>query len=213
MVSLDSFMPRLAPYVVGVAKPLAHQALVDSAIQFCEETGVIRATLDPFTTLVGEATYPLMPAPHTEVSRVIKVWIGKRLVYMAPEAATDDLRGATTQTDSTSGAPLWGAVVEQDSITLVPTPDTADIPVAVRAIIRPTRTASQLDSELFARWGEAIVGGAISRLAAIPGQPFSDPGQAQRGDALFWQGVSRAKVHATRGTTATPLAVRQRPFA
>lgn len=205
-------MPRLAPYVVGVAEPLAHQALVDAAIQFCEETGVIRLTTDPVPTVAGQALYDIDLPTGVALSRILKVWVNDALVYAAPEAATDDPRGLSQLATSSPGSPLAAVSLEPATVALVPAPDTSGVSLMVRAATRPTRVAKVLDDELYNRWCDAIVAGATYRLCAVPGQPFSDPGQAQRAEGVFWQQVNRAKVHSSRGPMGGVLAVRQRPF-
>lgn len=205
-------MPRLAPYVTGVAEPLAFQALVDSAIQFCEETGVLRLTTDPVQTLAGQATYDLDLPAGTELSRVLKVWLDGVPVYATADAMIDDPRGFSTQVANPTGAPRAAPVIEAGSITLVPAPGLSGQDLVVRAAMRPTRSARVLSDELFNRWCDGVVSGAIYRLATVPAQPFSDPAQAQRAEGMFWQQVNRARVQANRGQMGGPLSVKQRPF-
>lgn len=213
MVPLDNFLPRLLPYTLGAAQPLAIQSLLDAAIQFCEETGVVRVTTSPVLTRIGQATYDVGLASQTELSRVLKVWVGGSLVYASPEAMTDKVQGVSTEVQNDTGTIREVHVIEPGTITLVGPPDKDDLQIVVRAATRPTRSAKQVDDELFNRWCDAIVSGAIYRMASIPGQPFSDMSQAQHALSMFWQQVNRAKIQANRGPTGSPLAVKMRRFA
>ena len=51
MISIDSFFSRVLPYVVGCSEPMARQAVLDSAIKFCDQSNVIRQTVDAFSTV------------------------------------------------------------------------------------------------------------------------------------------------------------------
>lgn len=213
MVSLDAFLPRLLPYVIGVAQPLAHQALLDTAIQFCEETGVVRHTTSPVLTVAGQATYDVDLPSQTELSRVLKVWVGWRMVYAAPEAMVDSVRGVSTDVTNDTGTIHAASVIEPGTITLVAAPSEDGFQIVVRAATRPTRSATQVDDALFNRWCDAITSGAIYRLASVPGQPFSDPNQAQIAFGMFRQQLNLAKIQANRGPMGGAVSVKLRPFA
>ena len=55
MIPLSAFFPRLLPNVLGCPEPLAQQALLDSAIEFCSRSLAVTTTLDRTTTGAWEA--------------------------------------------------------------------------------------------------------------------------------------------------------------
>ncbi len=213
MVSLDAFLPRLLPYTLGAAQPLALQSLLDSAIQFCDETGVVRITTDPVPSRKNQSTYDLDVPAQTELSRVLRVWLGGHLVHTAAEIMIDDVHGISDSAANNTGNARMVTVIEPGTICFTAPPSDDGMQIIVRAATRPMRSAKQVDDSLFNRWCDAIVSGALYRMASITGQPFSDNLQAQRALGMFWQQVNRAKIQANRGPMGGAVAVKLRPFA
>src|SRR5574343_1749686 len=89
VVTLESFLPRMLPNAVGCTEPLALQALLDSAIEFCHRSVVVTATLDPMVVQADVSTYPLDLPAGTAVEHVLRVWYRGNLLSAAPyETAT-----------------------------------------------------------------------------------------------------------------------------
>jgi hypothetical protein len=204
MQSLDKFMPRLLPWVPGCSLPMAQQELVRSAIAFCEETNAVCTDTDPITIVAGKATYDTDIDFEQEVTRVMAAWFGDR--PLSPLA--------TGNHPDRAGSPSAICVSDMNTVTLVPTPDTATTDkLKLRIATRPKITARRLDDALLNKWSEGVVFGAIARLTAMPGQPFSDAGQAMYADSQFWRAVNRARIESRRGSTAATLRVRNHPLA
>lgn len=206
-------MPRLLPSAPGVPDPLARQALVDAAIQFCDYTGAVRFSSDPVASVKGLGAYDVDLPQDTEFARVIGVWVGPRQVGLAPEAMVSDVRGVAVQDLPDQGAPAYGVVIEPRALTLVPAPDQDGLPIVIRSTTRPARNAKVLDDALFDRWVEVIVHGALARICRTPNQSFSDPVRAQESETRFISAMGRAKLDANRGAVAGLMRVRNHPFA
>lgn len=216
MQPLDAFMSRLMPQVRGCPAPLAEQALVDAAIEFCEETGVVRATTDPIPLIAGQATYDVDTPSGTEIVRVIRAWSGKRLLALAPAAAASSVYPFATSVGSDApptGDPVTLLVTDRQTVTLYPTPDKAVEKLTLRVATRPQRGATRLEDALLYDWAEAVVSGALFRLASTSGQAFSDAALAQAAFARFWFFVNRARIEANRARVSGPVAVAGRPLA
>lgn len=198
-------MSRLLPQAQGCPVPLAHQCLVDAAIEFCEETAATQSVTDPVALLSGRATYDLDLPSDMEASRVTRVWVGPRALTLIAQAPPPD---------AASGAPHSAYVAERDTITLYPTPDAGAYgALTARVTTRPKRTARALDDVLYRRWIEPLVAGALFRLRTTPGQPFTDLAAAAVAHADFWRGINRARIEANRGGAAASLSVQARPLA
>jgi hypothetical protein len=67
--------------------------------------------------------------------------------------------------------------------------------------------------QLYTDWVEGVAGGAISRLCAMPDQPWSNDVNAGKGEALYalWRG--KAQIEGTKGRVRRDTTVRMRPFA
>lgn len=210
MVNLSNFFPRLLPYVVGCPEPLAQQALLDSAIEFCRRSQVVTTNLDPITVREGVSNYELdSPSNQVVVDQVLKVWYDSTLMSAAPyETATALFNPA--------GAPRYFFGQEIDEVftlTLLPAPDkTVRNGLLVRASLRPTRAATQVYDILYDRHIEGVVAGAMGILMATPDQPFTDMTMAGAQEIKARALANNARFDAMHGRVQSSLSVRMRAF-
>lgn len=187
---------------------MAQQALLDSAIAFCEDSQAIRQSLDTLYLVGGVADFELEAPTSQAVTNVLDVTIdGQRLhsIYFDEAAKLKPSTGKPTHYYTSRDA---GALV----LHMYPTPDQrykADVKVATR----PTRAATTFEDDLVDLWADAVISGAIARLCAIPGQPFTSTDLAvAAGSAAV--GKSRdARRTASSGQIRGSMAVKGRPFA
>lgn len=210
MKPLSAFFPRILPYLPGCPEPLAAQVLLDAAIEFCDSSLVLRQNLDSFKTFTGQVQYDLdPPSAQHDINRVMGVTLdGKELVAGMAEAIRGDLPIA--------GAKPRGFYTDRtDSVftlMLSPPPDGA-YNVVVNVALSPARTATQLDDDLFNLWVEPVVAKTLARAMQIPGQPFSNPAQAQiLLNSAARQTVS-SRIEGNYGLVRGSMRVRNRPFA
>ena len=210
MKALSAFFPRILPYLPGCPEPLAAQVLIDAAIEFCDSSLVLRQNLDTFNTVVGRVQYDLdAPSAQHDINRVMGVTLdGKELVAGMSEALRGDMPTApakprgfyTDRTDSVF------------TLMLSPPPDEV-YSVLVNVALSPARTATQLDDDLYNTWINPIVSSAIAQAMQIPGQPFSNPAQAQ----ILLNSVARqtvtSRIEGNYGFVRGSMRVRSRPFA
>ena len=201
MLSLENLLPRLIPQVPGCPNPPAIQALRDAAIEFCERSRVLRVTMDPVLTHAGTAEYDLDLPPGTELSMLVAVWVGGRPVPLLAEPYRAPLAGGFGASPGT----------DPGTLRLTPAPAEGGVPIVVRAAVRPTFSATSVPRELEV-WHDALVAGAVGRLAVIPGQPFTSPTMAVYAAQVFAAALSRARVEAVRDRTPGDLRVSARPF-
>ena len=210
MKALSAFFPRILPYLPGCPEPLVAQVLIDAAIEFCDSSLVLRQNLDTFNTVVGRVQYDLdAPSAQHDINRVMGVTLdGKELVAGMAEALRGDMPTApakprgfyTDRTDSVF------------TLMLSPPPDEV-YSVLVNVALSPARTATQLDDDLYNTWINPIVSSAIAQAMQIPGQPFSNPAQAQ----ILLKSVARqtvtSRIEGNYGFVRGSMRVRSRPFA
>lgn len=188
---LSDFYARLLPHVTGCPEPLANQALVDAAIAFCEDSKVVRRRLDVFQTVAGQDVYEFDVPAQQRISRITKVLIsGVPLVSAASEDAVF--------WQECQGKPTVFTTVRVDSELLLKLHPVADAAYAVEveAVLCPTRNATQLEDDLFDRWVEPVLFGAMGRIKAVPGQPFSDPVGSMAYTQRAFTTTNKAKVEA-----------------
>jgi hypothetical protein len=219
MSLLDAFLPRLMPQVMGCSEPLAVQALLDSAIEFCEETNIVQVVTDPSPMAEGVSQYDIDLPSQTEVARVLKVWSGARVLTQIEPVTAENLllyNSPVGAAVAVLGAPLSAVVEESGTVTVYPTPDSvtaANEMLSFRVAVKPTRSATSVPDELYKSWAEAVVSGALFRLASMNGQTFSSDKVAKAGFERYRYFVNRAHIEANRGRLAGPLGVRNRPLA
>ena len=208
MKPISDFFPRMLPYLPGCSEPLAAQAVLDAAIAFCEDTQAVREQLDSFTTSAGVGAYELDTPSQQQVARVFDVVVDGR--PMAAIAAED-----VGPASEAIGSPMAFYTTRYGSeflLHLFPTPDGA-YNVQVRAALRPTRNATQLEDDLFNLWSDAVLAGAMARVMAIPGQPFSDPAGSAGYSMAATRATNKARVEGNFGRVRAGMRVRGRPFA
>lgn len=195
------------PYVIGCPEPTARQALVDAAIKFCEESNVLRQTLDPLTTIPGVATYDIeLPAQH-QLSRLLRVRGANGLNYTVAEP------GATPTAQV--GPPTAFFVTREDglfTLHLSPAPQAAQ-EFTIEAALEPTRTATKFANDLGSHWADHVIHGALARLYAIPDQPFSDPVRAANAMTQFLSEARWARAEGNLSRVRGSLRVQTRPLA
>lgn len=181
---------------------------MDSAIDFCNLSMVLRERLAPSETVAGVAQYDTNESPFTRVTRVHKVWV-----------AGVELQAVSAQDAFLASAPVQRPTAffvtrEGDDIlvNLYPTPD-AVYPLQVEVVLRPSRGATMLDDGLFDIWLEPVIEGAKARLMAIPDQPFSNPAGAKQAAQLAFTLTQKARVDGSFGRVVGGMRVAPRFFA
>ena len=208
MIAVSEFFPRLIPYVIGCSEPMAAQALVDSAIAFCNDSLAARTLLDAQQTSKNNPEFDISVPTGMAVSRVLRVWIGGREIQ---GVAVDWVNDAS----STTGQPnnFYTRQIESELVALLsPTPD-AIYDVRAEVATRPTRAAKSFENELFDLWMEPIIEGAKARLMAIPDQPFTNPGMAGIAAATAMYLSRKARIEASYGRVRATNRVQMRPLA
>jgi hypothetical protein len=209
VVPISAFFPRLLPSVLGCPEPLAQQALLDSAIEFCSRSLAVTTTLDAVTLREGIASFEVETPTNTTIAQVLNLWFDGRQIDPSPFSEATDV-------SATTGEPryFYGEDIDEVfNITLLPAPDrTVRSGVIVRAALRPTRSATTVHNVLFERYAQAVVDGAQAILLAIPDQPFSDETKAQVMAVRARAGANNARTDAMHGRVQSSMSVKMRAF-
>jgi hypothetical protein len=207
---LSAFRSRIAPRVPTALDFVIDDAVLDAAIDFCEQTLVVKGTLDQFNTEAGVREYDIdASGSQQNVCKVMRVWVQQREIEPLAEddvsafAYVDGITGATTP----SSIPSAFTEVSPSVVALMPVPDAA-YPVTIRAAMKPKRSATQIEDVLYENWAEEIVHGALFRLFSMAGMPWQSDGMATTHLALYKVGINKALLEATRGRTRAERVVR-----
>lgn len=205
---LSAFLPYIMPFAPGCPRPVAEAMLRLAAIEFCSRTWIWKRTVT-FTPVTNNATFPL--PVYTALARIERIWCSDVLL--------DPILIADLQ-PTKDGVPQYYAQNVPNELILWPF---SAVPIRVEMALRPamgelygTDAADPLHNAfnvvppfLFDDHLEAMKCGALSRLAMIPDEPFTDPQSALMYQEMFERQIvaaasnqSRLKANAPRRTTA-----------
>lgn len=209
MVPVSDFLTRLNPNAIGCPEPLARQALIDSAIAFCEQSLAIQYDINPISVVEGQRDYTLVLPTDTELAQVVRVWHNGKMLAAAPVFMV-------SQVDDTKGVPVCFYmldIAEAPGIRVYPTPDKSiSSGLVVRAALRPTRSAENVHSALFTNWADVIVDGALARIYGTPDQDFTNEAKAIVLEQKVRAKTNTARVESLRGRAVSSLRVTMRAF-
>lgn len=209
MVPLSQFFPRLLPHVLGCSEPLAQQALLDSAIEFCGRTLAVVESIDPITVPTGFPSVEIETPTGTQVAQVMSVMFDGQALEALPSWETAGL-------SAPNGTPkaFWGETIDEIyHLTLLPAPDRlVRSGLKVRLALQPTRSATQVHSILYERYADAIVSGALAILYSVPDQPFTNEPKAQLMASRARAQANAARVDALHGRAVSSMSVQMRAF-
>jgi hypothetical protein len=162
-------------------------------------------------TVSGTRQYDLGSDPYLEIVGVLAIQ-GSQLV-----GSVIQYWGLVTS-DSTLWNPNVGVnrpvrycYVPQAQIALDPVPnDVYDL--LVSAIVQPKENAAQIPEIGLTKYRTGIEAGALAYLHAVPGQPWSNPVQAEARRREFQSCVNNAKAEVQRGFNTGSVRARPRAF-
>lgn len=181
------------------------QALLDSAVTFCEGSMALR-WLDTVIQAPRVWQVELDLPPQQSVARVLAVW-------------ADGVKLRPTATENAPAQPAFGAPTtyytrRNDSefqLALHPIP-AQPCTVTVEVALRPTYSATAVENDLFDLWMPAVIAGAKAQLMAIPDQPFSNPQMAPVHADEAARRTNKARIGGSYGQTRGEFRAQMRPF-
>lgn len=209
MLAVSTFFPRIAQHVSGCSDPSMAIAVVDACIDFCETSMALRQFLPDTTCSVGVFAYTLATSDDEAVSRILSVKIDGGAILPIP------LETGAYAAPVENSTPTGYYTTRADSLLLLnlyPPPDD-DYTLSVEVALKPKRTATQVQDDLFNLWGEAVCQGALSRLLAVPNTPYSDPAGAGAYKILALSAARHARIEGVVGRVQASRSVAAVPFA
>ena len=203
MKSVSAFRTRIAPRVPGCSDALIDQAVLDACIDFCDRTLVVKRMLDSFLTKPLQTIYDLDGANQQTVARVMRVWVDSTEITPLDEDGIGNPFGFISSVPgqtNTGAMPRFFNETDPGSVGFYPRPDRA-YTINMRVALKPTRTATQVEDQLFENWVEVVMDGAFARLFAMPAQEFSSPTTSRDHSLKFEIGINAAMLEARRGKT------------
>jgi hypothetical protein len=182
-VNIDAFHAYVLPNVIGCPVPVMDHHVRLAAIDFCNKTRFHEAECEGASLYKGVITAEADAG--LEIVSVSTVHVdGERLANKTKQTGLSMLNAGSTD--------RFYVVLWDGEIAINPIPQT-EVPVRVVATFRPTQTATVI-SDVLTEWMDDIASGAIARIAALPGQAFSNPEISGYHMQKFNEAVKSAKV-------------------
>lgn len=217
MVPLTEFRNRVRMELMNVPNPMIEMKVIEAAREFCRETQVWRADMDPISTIAGQAEYDIdVPVRHAESVAIIAARQNGMTIYPRSEKVLD-VEWPNWRRDQADTARYF---VSDDPtvLRLVPVPvrSRSNAIVDMRIALRPARNATRLPDLLLRDYLEQIAMGAQGRLCAMIGKTWTDPNRATYWLNEFQREINAAKIRATRNyqneiITVTPRRLQGAP--
>lgn len=201
-VPISKFTPHviIATYDQNGDNPIpenvAESFIRNSAISFAEKTGVLTEKIS-INLQCGLSEYPIEVSDCNTVIGVKSAKLG--------DWYNEDCGCSWT----------WGEVqftMIDDLLKIYPAPN-EDIEdgLKLEVVIIPNRDACDLDAQLYDKWFDAIVNGALSELHMLPSRHFSSSTRADYRRKMFNEDVGRATMRRVLEGRREPLHVSPNP--
>lgn len=159
--TFESMISDILPLMPECTDNLIIRSLRRASEEFLTKSLVWRVDLDPHVTVAGLAVIELdLPKSDLRVAQLKALSIDKKKV----EQASDDTTGTGT---------FCTLIDFGKSVRITPTPKST-LPVVIRAVLTTTPTSTGLESSVANFIYEHLIDGALARLYAMPGTPWSD---------------------------------------
>lgn len=208
-VTFDQFLPEVQPEAPGVPYPVVINAVRNACFDFCRHSLIWNEIQDEDAYLAGVAEYQVFPPTGAQVVQILNITLDNGRVV--PPVSIDETVGVRPLWLTQTGVVEWFVQTSPDTFRFVAVPDT-DGKFTARVAYAPTRTATKVDASLFNLYLESIKYGALAKLKAMQGTPWSDPAGAQAYELKFGQAVAKAVIERTRSNSRASIRVTPVPF-
>lgn len=203
MKDIAEILPHIDQYAPGCPAPTAYFGIRQAAIDFCERTRLWRYE-DDFDIPGDDAEGVTTPYGSELYLTELVQFDGVELTPVTADWLDRNCRG--WRAGEVTGLPQYVVQTEPDTLRVVPWQAGH---LYLFLWLKPSQDAEQLPDFIIDQYRETIAHGALARILAMPGQPFSNPDLAgyfaglfaRKLDGLTWAG-SRGQQRGRTRTTA-----------
>lgn len=177
-------------------------AIRDAVIQLAEEGRVHSHVFTKADTEASTASYDLTFPSDTQLYEVRILWYDE---VEFSEWDVDALEDEDADWDSTEGTPSKYCIADEDTITLVPVPDTDDVELKVSMYVRPTEAAASVDDRYWNKYRIAIRYLAASLLLAMPGREWTAAAWSDRYEKRYRTKLADVNFKGPRSQHSRPV--------
>ena len=203
---VNDFLPEILQYCNGAPSIMVRKHIVDTVINFCERTLVLKKTPSAFCFEEDVHTYTLK-------------FDSDRYVALAADdvkIGDGDPLHRTTETELDGEASNWRSAEASEprryfltsdinKLRVVPQPNTdIDDDTTMNCVVRPRRNQTEFDEFIFEKWQQAIRAGALADILLVKSGSWYDPQQAQMWEVKYKRLVRQARKTTVSGTGKYP---------
>jgi hypothetical protein len=206
-VSYEVFLPNVIPYAPNVLDDQAIDAVRNACIDFCRETLFLQCDMDPITVMAGANTYCIDGPKYNILGQLMAIYYQNRKLERKSQYELEKMFTMNWQYER--GTPQAYTQFNPNDITLALCPsETVQNAITGRFSYMPLRDSTVVDSQLYERYLEDIVAGALAQLLDTPNQPYTDPAGAKAHAQRFRVAKQPARAYVTGGMNHAPMRVR-----
>jgi hypothetical protein len=206
-VLLDTFAPEILQYCNGAPTIMVRSHVINTVIEFCEKSLVLKKSPSPLNLEEDVNTYTLKyPANRYRAIAVDNARIdGSDLPMTETTEKEMNASFANWRTTTASKPSRYFLEDETNKIRFWPMTN-ADINDDLELVTRVTYTRSQteVDEFLYEKWHEVIQAGVINRMLMIPSATWYNPQLAQEFKRVWSRGIRQARKTTLTGTGEYP---------
>lgn len=197
-IDWEDYLPEVLPDVPGCPDRVAIDAILQSAIEFCNQARTWRQQLTDLVTAQSTATYDievegLLPA-DSEPLAIHKL---QHNDFSRPLATISKQQLDIYRLTDTEEKPYYFNNDEPKVVRLYPTPDAA-YTMFIWAILKPTKASTSGPDFLYNDWLEPIAHGAKARLCAQAARPWGNKSMVRFHRSEFIGGYVEARIRDTK---------------
>lgn len=211
IITYSTYIPDVVVYATGCPGPTIVDALRKTAIDFFHESSAYRVWVPAFDLTINTTTYTVTGAPtETEVCQIMALFCSGMPVqeltheqFLARDPEWPSLTGTQAQ--------YYTALDSIDTFNIIPEP-TATVAGAftMQIAVHPTLTSTGVEANWFTPWRDEIVDGALSRLLRIKDRAWTDMKEADKREASYLAGRTKARIQANKGNIRRDVTVQMR---
>ncbi len=207
-VSLDLLIPFVAPEVKGCPTALIKNAIRSAAIRFCDKSEAWRYDIPATDITATQADYTIPVLSETQVVGIKTLFDSDDEITPKSENQLDlewpklnmtfgynsnERYRALPWRTETGARAIFYYQKTQDTVTLVPIPDTTKTGGLTGTIaLKPTPTGTLIEQNLYNQFYEELAAGAKAQLMAMPDKDWTNANMVAYYKNLFDAGIAMA---------------------
>ena len=218
-VTFASFVPEIAPHLIGCPTAVMERYIAKVAIDLCERASIWRVRLTDIALTSGDYEYPLTsPVADTEITSLLSASVLVDSTTRKPiEIYTDDyVRECFPRWPDTDnpGEPRGVFRYDTANVQVYPVPDdNVTYALQLWALLRPSATATGWEGTLQNEFRRAIFHGVLYELMTMPERTWYNEKMAVYHGKQWTNLVAAARARANKGYSRQSIFVQPRPWA